>query len=66
MVDALANAYANYVVDRVGGVTPGRVGQAIITALAVGLIVAAPRIAPWLRPRSGGRPVVRRPGPRGG
>jgi hypothetical protein len=49
--DALANAYANYVVGRAGGVTPGRVGPAIITALAVGLVVAAPRIAPRLSRR---------------
>ncbi|GAA3338030.1 hypothetical protein GCM10020358_16640 [Amorphoplanes nipponensis] len=50
--DALANAYANYVVDRTGGVTPGRMGQAVIAALALGLLLAAPRIAPWL---NGGR-----------
>lgn len=50
--DALANAYANYVVDRAGGVTPGRVGQAVITALAVGLVLAAPRVMPWLSRRS--------------
>jgi hypothetical protein len=57
VTDALANAYANYVVDRTGGVTPGRAGQAVITALAIGLLVAAPRIAPWLNRR----PLFRRP-----
>jgi hypothetical protein len=63
VTDALANAYANYVVDRAGGVTPGRVGQAVITALAVGLLLAAPRLAPWLsrRPLFGRQPLSRRP-----
>ncbi|MEV6932188.1 hypothetical protein AB0M46_47935 [Dactylosporangium sp. NPDC051485] len=46
--DAAANGYANYVLDTVPGITPGRIGQAVITALAVALIAAAPRVAPWL------------------
>jgi hypothetical protein len=49
VTDALANGYANYVVDQAGGVTPGRVGQAVITVLTVALLVRAPAIAPWLR-----------------
>lgn len=49
VTDALANGYANYVVDRAGGVTAGRVGHAVITLLAVALLVRAPAIAPWLR-----------------
>ncbi len=49
--DALANAYANYVVDQAGGVTPGRVGQAVITLLTAALLIRAPAVAPWLRRR---------------
>ncbi|MCA2214608.1 hypothetical protein [Jidongwangia harbinensis] len=49
--DALANAYANYAVDQAGGVTPGRVGQAVITLLTAALLMRAPAIAPWLRRR---------------
>lgn len=47
--DAAANGYANYVLDTTPGVTLGRIGQAVIAALAVALIATAPRIAPWLR-----------------
>ena len=43
VTDALANGWANYVVDQADGVTPGRIGQAVISALAVILIVALPR-----------------------
>ncbi|MEU5727361.1 hypothetical protein ABZ783_36930 [Micromonospora sp. NPDC047738] len=46
--DAAANGYANYVLDTAPGITPGRIGQAVVTALAVALIAAAPRAAPWL------------------
>lgn len=46
--DAVANGYANYVLDTAPGITPGRIGQAVVTALAVALIGAAPRVAPWL------------------
>jgi hypothetical protein len=49
VTDALANAHANYVVDQAGGVTPGRIGQAVIAVLAAALLMAAPRVAPWLR-----------------
>ncbi len=33
--DAFANGWANYVLDPAGGVTVGRVGQAVITMLAI-------------------------------
>ncbi|MGC4814827.1 hypothetical protein ACLQ29_30315 [Micromonospora sp. DT228] len=46
--DAVANGYANYVLDVAPGVTLGRIGQAVITVLAVALVTAAPRVAPWL------------------
>ncbi|MEV5694609.1 hypothetical protein [Micromonospora globbae] len=45
VTDAAANAYANYALDPAPGVTPGRVGQAVITLLALALVGAAP----WLR-----------------
>ena len=45
--DAAANGYANYVLDAAGGVTPGRIGQAVITALAVGLVALSPWLVPW-------------------
>jgi hypothetical protein len=47
LTDAAANGYANYVLDPAGGVTPGRIGQAVITALAVGLVALTPWLAPW-------------------
>ncbi|MEV4626882.1 hypothetical protein AB0J90_11410 [Micromonospora sp. NPDC049523] len=50
LTDAVANAYANYVLDPAPGVTPGRIGQAVITVLALALVAGAPRIRPWLRP----------------
>ncbi|WP_241825459.1 hypothetical protein [Micromonospora sp. CB01531] len=52
--DAVANWYANYLLDPAEGITAGRIGQGLIAALAVALIVAAPRVAPWLHeaPRS--------------
>ncbi|MGC5284768.1 hypothetical protein [Micromonospora sp. DT231] len=46
--DAVANGYANYVLDTAPGITLGRIGQAVITVLAVALVTAAPRVAPWL------------------
>jgi hypothetical protein len=53
--DAAANGYASYVLDTTPGITPGRIGQAVITGLAVALILAAPRVAPWLHgPRRAG------------
>ncbi|MGC4750007.1 hypothetical protein ACLQ28_30740 [Micromonospora sp. DT201] len=45
--DAAANWYANYVLDVADGVTPGRIGQAVITALAVALVALTPWLAPW-------------------
>ncbi|WP_199716801.1 hypothetical protein [Micromonospora musae] len=62
--DAAANGYANYVLETAPGVTPGRIGQAVITALAVALIAVAPRVTPWLhRPeRPGRRAPSHRPG----
>lgn len=48
VTDAVANGYANYVLDSAPGITLGRIGQAFITALAVALVAAAPRVAPWL------------------
>ncbi|MGC4839544.1 hypothetical protein ACLQ3D_34060 [Micromonospora vinacea] len=62
VTDAAANGYANYVLDPAGGVTPGRIGQAVITALAVGLVALSPWLAPWFagsRSR-GGTPVQKR------
>ncbi|SCL70292.1 hypothetical protein GA0070606_5351 [Micromonospora citrea] len=53
--DAAANGYANYVLDTAPGVTPGRIGQAVIAALTVALIVAAPKVAPWLHGSRSGR-----------
>ncbi|RLP97349.1 hypothetical protein EAD98_07430 [Micromonospora sp. CV4] len=46
--DAVANGYANYVLDTASGITLGRIGQAFITVLAVALVAAVPRVAPWL------------------
>ena len=40
--DAAANGWANHVVDPADGLTAGRVGHAVITVLAVGLLMAAP------------------------
>ena len=50
LTDASANGYANYFLDDASGVTAGRVGQAIITVLALGLLAVAPRLSPWLHP----------------
>ncbi|MFG3644497.1 hypothetical protein ACGF3C_29920 [Micromonospora sp. NPDC047762] len=51
VTDAAANGYANYVLDPAFGVTPGRIGQAVITALAVGLVALSPWLAPWFARR---------------
>lgn len=48
--DAAANGYANYVIDASAGATAGRVGHAVITLLALALLLVAPRLWPWLRP----------------
>ena len=50
VTDAAANGYANYAIDAGVGVTVGRVGHAVITLLALALLVATPRLWPWLRP----------------
>ncbi|MEU7589911.1 hypothetical protein AB0A95_26865 [Micromonospora sp. NPDC049230] len=48
--DAAANWYANYVLDPAVGVTAGRIGQAVITALAVTLLALTPWLARWFVP----------------
>ncbi|MEJ5913141.1 hypothetical protein [Pseudokineococcus sp. 1T1Z-3] len=42
VTDAAANAVANYAYDDSLGVTPGRIGQALLTALAITAVAAAP------------------------
>ncbi|MFJ2086327.1 hypothetical protein ACI2KV_29865 [Micromonospora chokoriensis] len=64
VTDAAANWYANYVLDPALGVTPGRIGQAVISALAVALVALTPWLTPWfarsvVQRRSG--PVSSRP-----
>ncbi|WP_422739944.1 hypothetical protein ACN263_12375 [Micromonospora sp. WMMD729] len=59
VTDAAANGYANYVLDSAGGVTPGRIGQAVITALALALVALTPWLARWFVRCAGHRP----PGP---
>ncbi|WP_307872757.1 hypothetical protein [Paractinoplanes ovalisporus] len=49
VTDAAANFYANYVVDNSPGLTAGRVGQAVITLLAVALVTLTPRTRQALR-----------------
>ena len=44
VTDAAANAVANYAVDPTGGVTVGRIGQAVITVLAVGAVAMSGRL----------------------
>ncbi|WP_405433163.1 hypothetical protein [Micromonospora sp. NBC_00617] len=51
VTDAAANGYANYVLDPADGVTPGRIGQAVITALAVTLVALTPWLTRWFSPR---------------
>ncbi|MEX5718028.1 hypothetical protein [Geodermatophilus maliterrae] len=58
--DAAANAWANYAVDPAVGVTAGRVGQAVVTLLAVALVAATPVL--WRAtspPAVGGRRLSR-------
>ena len=50
VTDAAANGYANYAIDASVGLTVGRVGHAVITLLTLALLVATPRLWPWLRP----------------
>lgn len=47
VTDAMANGYANHVLDDSTGLTPGRVGQAVITVLALVSLAVAP--AAWRR-----------------
>lgn len=42
--DAIANGWANYVLDPAVGVTVGRVGQAVITMLAVAACAFGPQL----------------------
>lgn len=49
ITDAAANGYVNYVLDASDGITAGRIGQAVITVLALALLVLAPRVWPWLQ-----------------
>lgn len=42
--DAAANGWANYALDDTAGITTGRVGQAVITVLAIALVIALPRL----------------------
>lgn len=43
--DAAANGWANYALDSVPSVTPGRVGHAVITMVALDPYIAAPRLS---------------------
>jgi len=53
--DAAANGWANYALDAESGVTVGRVGQAVVTMLALAACATAPRLwraaAPLQHPR---------------
>jgi len=42
VTDAAANGWANYALNDTAGITVGRVGQAVITLLAMGLLIALP------------------------
>ncbi|MGY1858010.1 hypothetical protein [Modestobacter sp. SYSU DS0290] len=55
VTDAAANGWANHVVDSSAGVTAGRVGQAVITLLAVAALVWAPAAWRWTRGAGPGR-----------
>ncbi|WP_254781368.1 hypothetical protein [Modestobacter sp. DSM 44400] len=57
--DAMANAWASYVLDAAGVVTAGRVGQGIVTVLAVALLTVVPTLWRWSEGRgtAGRRPV---------
>lgn len=51
VTDALANGWANHVLDPAEGLTPGRVGHAVITVLALVATAALPQL--WRASRSG-------------
>jgi len=42
--DAAANGWGNYALDDTVGITTGRVGQAMITVLAIALVIALPQL----------------------
>jgi hypothetical protein len=42
--DAAANGWANHVLDPASGVTAGRVGQAVVTLLALALLAVTPAL----------------------
>lgn len=44
VTDALANGYAVYIVNPEDAMTPARIGQALVTALAVGMVLASVRL----------------------
>ncbi|MEO3744011.1 hypothetical protein [Plantactinospora sp. B5E13] len=57
VTDAIANGYANYLLP--AGSALSRVGHAVITLAAVGAVLTAPRLGPWLCPAAvapAGRP----------
>ncbi len=55
LTDAAANGYANYVLDDTAGLTVGRVGHGVISALALSLTLAAAQLWSVPRPGSTGR-----------
>ncbi|MEH3075668.1 MAG: hypothetical protein PGN11_03175 [Quadrisphaera sp.] len=54
VTDAVANGLANYAFDQTAGLTAGRLGQAVITLIAVGSLAATPSL--W-RATSSRRPL---------
>jgi len=50
--DAAANGDANSASDTITGSTASRVGQAVITLLALALLAATPRLWPWMWPKT--------------
>ena len=59
--DAVANAWANYVLEDAEGVTLGRIGSAVVAALALASVLLAPRLWRASSPRGEGTA----PGPLG-
>ena len=49
--DAVANAWVNYVLDDARGVTLGRIGSAVVSALALASVLLAPRLWTASSPR---------------
>ena len=54
VTDAAANAWANYALDPAVGLTAGRVGQGVVTLLAVALLLATPVLWRETAPAAGG------------